>query len=67
MRDKNNLSHPETPVFMRVSKDYVRDERFFLKPARVAVVGVVFLAEVAICDSPCGLFLCYFEIGLQGF
>ena len=52
MRDKNNLSHPETPVFMRVSKDYVRDERFFLKPARVAVVGVVFLAEVAICESP---------------
>jgi hypothetical protein len=29
VRDKNNLSHPETPVFMRVSKDYVRDEEFF--------------------------------------
>ena len=31
MRDKNNLSHPETPVFMRVSRDYVRDEGFFYK------------------------------------
>ena len=31
MRDKNNLSHPETPVFMRISRDYVRDEGFFYK------------------------------------
>ena len=29
MRDKKNLSHPETPVFMRVVRDYVRDEGFF--------------------------------------
>ena len=29
MRDKNNLSHPETPVFMRVVREYVRDEGFF--------------------------------------
>ena len=47
MRDKNNLSHAETPVFMRVLRDYVRNEGFLLKPARVAAVGVVFLAEVA--------------------
>jgi len=29
VRDKNNLSHPETPVFMRLLRDYVRDEGFF--------------------------------------
>ena len=31
MRDKNNLSHAETPVFIRVSRDYVRDEGIFVK------------------------------------
>ena len=31
MRDKNNLSHPETPVFMRILRDYVRDDRIFVE------------------------------------
>ena len=30
VRDKSNLSHPESPVFMLVSRDYVRDEGFFV-------------------------------------
>jgi hypothetical protein len=40
VRDKNNLSHAEAPVFMRVLRNHVRDEGFFSKPARVAAVGV---------------------------
>ena len=45
MRDKNNLSHPETPVFMRVSRDYVRDEGFFYKINFLGITPSDYLAK----------------------
>jgi hypothetical protein len=34
-RDKNDLSHAETPLYKGIPSDYGRDERFFFKSRKL--------------------------------